>query len=228
LRPTLLIDTYDTERAAVKVIDLARRLAAEGLQIAGVRLDSGDLAAHAKAVRRLFDAAQLQHLTLFASGNLDERRVAELLAAGAPIDGFGVGTALDTSSDVPALDAVYKLQSYAGVPRRKRSEGKATWPGAKQVWREFGDRDGMMRRDHLRLVHEDGGTDTALLLPVMRGGRRVGELPSLAQVRSRCAAQLRMLPASLRSLDPAAVPYPVVISAGLRALAREVDVATRA
>ncbi len=226
LRPTLLIDTYDTERAAVKVIDLVRRLEDEGLHVAGVRLDSGDLAAHAKAVRRLFDDAQLGGLTIFASGNLDEQRIAQLLAAGAPIDGFGVGTALDTSSDAPALDAVYKLQSYAGVARRKRSEGKATWPGAKQVWREFDAGDGTMRRDDLRLASEHG-VGKALLQPVLRNGLRVGGLPSLACIREHHASQMRALPHELRALAPAARPYPVEISAGLRALADEVDAATR-
>ena len=99
----------------------ARRLAGEGLHVGGVRLDSGDLLGHAYAVRRLLDDGGCPGVSIFASGNLDEIRIAELLAAGAPIDGFGVGTALDTSSDVPALDAVYKLQAYAGVARRKRS-----------------------------------------------------------------------------------------------------------
>ena len=134
-RPTLLVDTYDTEAAVGKLVELAPSLARDGIAIGGVRIDSGDLAAHAKAVRGLLDAAGLKDVTIFASGNLDEHRIEALLADAAPIDGFGVGTALDTSSDVPAIDAVYKLQSYAGVPRRKRSEGKATWPGIKQVVR---------------------------------------------------------------------------------------------
>ena len=134
-RPVMLVDTYDTEAAVARVIELYPALEAEGIRIAGVRLDSGDLAAHAKATRAMFDAAGLSHMIVFASGNLDEHRIARLLADEAPIDGFGVGTALDTSSDAPTIDAVYKLQSYAGVARRKRSEGKATWPGIKQVWR---------------------------------------------------------------------------------------------
>jgi nicotinate phosphoribosyltransferase len=149
-RPTLLVDTYDTEAAVAKLIGLAALLAAEGIAIGGVRIDSGDLAAHAKAVRRLLDDAGLRDITVFASGNLDEHRIAQLLAAQAPIDGFGVGTALDTSIDAPALDAVYKLQAYAGVARRKRSEGKATWPGAKQVCRAF-DASGQMLRDIVQL-----------------------------------------------------------------------------
>ncbi len=224
-RPTLLVDTYDTEAAVVKLIGLAGKLAAEGIAIGGVRIDSGDLAAHARAVRRLLDDAGLNPVTVFASGNLDEHRIAQLLADAAPIDGFGAGTALDTSSDVPALDAVYKLQAYAGVARRKRSEGKATWPGAKQVGR-IADAAGRMVRD---VVQCDGETLLAapLLQPVMRAGRRVGPPPSLEEIRRHHAAQMLALPVSLRDLSPAARPYEVEISPGLRALASQVDAAER-
>jgi nicotinate phosphoribosyltransferase len=220
-RPTLLVDTYDTEAAVAKVITLAHRLAPEGLHVAGVRLDSGDLAAHAKAVRAMLDAAGLPGITIFASGNLDEERIAALRAAGAPIDGFGVGTALCTSADAPTLDAVYKLQSYAGKPRRKRSEGKATWPGVKQVWRQFA-ADGLMSADTVQL-DADAGAGQALLQPVMLAGRRTGPPPSLESIRSHHAAAMRTLPAALRALQPATPPHPVRISDGLRALAARFD-----
>jgi nicotinate phosphoribosyltransferase len=223
-RPVMLVDTYDTEAAVAKVIDLYPKLAAEGIHLGGVRLDSGDLAAHAKAVRAMLDAAGLRQLIVFASGNLDEQRIARLLADGAPIDGFGVGTALDTSSDAPTLDAVYKLQSYAGVARRKRSEGKATWPGIKQAWRLL-DAQGRFAGDRVGLA-DDAGDGEPLLQPVMRAGRRLPSTGTLAQARSRCAAQLARLPEALRTLEPAASPYPVEISHTLRALAREVDAAT--
>ncbi|HEX7437355.1 MAG TPA: nicotinate phosphoribosyltransferase, partial [Caldimonas sp.] len=180
-RPTLLLDTYDTEAAAAKLIDLAPELARDGIAIGGVRIDSGDLAAHAKAVRGMLDAAGLQGVTIFASGNLDEHRIAALIAA-APIDGFGVGTALDTSSDAPAIDAVYKLQHYAGVARRKRSEGKATWPGVKQVVRRF-DGAGFIGGDRVQLDAEPRDGE-ALLRPCMRGGRRVGAAPTLEESRA--------------------------------------------
>jgi nicotinate phosphoribosyltransferase len=222
-RPTLLVDTYDTEAAVAKLIDVAPALARDGIAIGGVRLDSGDLAAHAKAVRGLLDAAGLKSVTIFGSGNLDEHRIAALLAAGAPIDGFGVGTALDTSSDVPAIDAVYKLQSYAGVARRKRSEGKATWPGIKQVVRRLGD-DGCMERDVVQLEVEPHDGEP-LLHPCMRGGRRVGTAPTLEESRAYHARQMALLPAALRGLQPARDAYRVEISPGLRALAREVDAA---
>lgn len=219
---TLLIDTYDTEAAAERVARLAPRLAAEGVTIAAVRLDSGDLAAHARAVRATLDAAGLHAVRIVASGNLDEWRVAALVRAGAPIDAFGVGTALSTSSDAPALDAVYKLQHYAGRARRKRSEGKATWPGIKQVWRRF-DARGRMAVDRVGLADEPADGAVPLLEPVMREGRRLGPPVPLAQARRHCAWQLACLPDALRALEPPTEPYPVGISARLRDLATAVD-----
>ena len=214
----LLIDTYDTERGAARVAALAPRLAAEGIAVAAVRLDSGDLAYHARAVRGILDAAGCGAIRIFASGGLDEARIARL--AGAPIDGFGIGTALTTASDAPALDCAYKLQVYAGRPRRKRSEGKATWPGAKQVWRRLA-ADGTILGDTVGL-HDEPPTGTALLRPVMRGGRRIDpETTDLAASRQRAAAALASLPPALRRLEPRAVP--VTISPGIRALAAAAD-----
>ena len=110
----LLIDTYDTERAAHKVVEPSAKLRAEGIAIKGVRIDSGDLGEHARRVRAIFDAADLRSITIFASGNLDEYRLRELVAQHAPIDGFGVGTRMNTSADAPYLDCAYKLQEYEG------------------------------------------------------------------------------------------------------------------
>jgi nicotinate phosphoribosyltransferase len=225
--PTLLIDTYDTEAAAHKVVALSKRLAGEGLRIGAVRIDSGDLAEHARRVRRILDEGGCQHVTVFASGNLDEHRVQALLQAGAPIDGFGVGTALTTSGDAPSLDAVYKLQSHAGRPRRKRSEGKVHWPGAKQVWRLLDEGSGLMLGDRLGTAQETG-PGMPLLEPVMRGGRRVGAAPSLQAIRSRVAQQLGRLPPSLRGLEPADEAYPLEVTDALQALAAQADAATRA
>ncbi len=224
-RPTLLVDTYDTEAALAKVVQVAPRLARQGIAIGGVRLDSGDLARHARTARALLDHGGLGAATIFASGNLDEERIEQLLATGAPIDGFGVGTALDTSSDAPSLDAVYKLQSYAGIARRKRSEGKATWPGVKQVCRQF-DREGRLVHDHVQLETEPCRGE-ALLQPCLRDGHRISTAPTLAQARAHCVAQLRRLPDRLRSLAPATPPFVAGISPALRALAREIDAAAR-
>lgn len=216
----LLIDTYDTEAAARKVVRLARELDAEGIRIAGVRIDSGDLAAHARQVRAILDEGGLQGATVFASGNLDEHRLAALLEGGAPIDGFGVGTRMNTSADAPFLDCAYKLVEYAGVPRRKRSEGKATWPGAKQVWRRR-DGHGRLSGDVLSLAGDDQPGEP-LLRQVMAGGRRTTPAETLQCVRERARQQLACLPQSLAGLQDAA-PYEVTVAAGLRQLAARLD-----
>jgi len=213
---TLLIDTYDTEAAARELVALAR----EGVPVQGVRIDSGDLAAHARAVRAILDAGGLAHATLFASGNLDEHRLAGLLRAGAPIDGFGVGTRMNTSADAPFLDCAYKLVAYDGRPCRKRSEGKATWPGAKQVWRRL-DEAGRLAGDVLGLEGEPQ-EGMPLLEPAMLGGHRTGPAPSLAAIRAHAQAQLAALPPALRSLAQAA-PHPVLVSQRLRDLAASLD-----
>ena len=217
----LLIDTYDTERAAEKVVRLAPELAREGIRVRGVRLDSGDLAAHARAVRAILDRGGLSEVTIFSSGNLDELKLQQLLAAGAPIDGFGIGTSLDTSSDAPFLDCAYKLQEYAGTPRRKHSEGKATWPGRKQVYRHFAP-DGTLDHDVVAL-ESDPQQGTPLLVPVMHGGKRVAAAETLASARARAAAEMARLPLHLRLLEPTPAPYRVEIAPGLRALAQELD-----
>jgi len=219
----LLIDTYDTERAAHKVVDLARKLAADGLAVKGVRIDSGDLGQHAERVRAILDAAGLTGVTIFASGNLDERRVQELVLRQAPIDGFGIGTRMNTSADAPFLDCAYKLEEYEGRPRRKRSEGKATWPGCKQVFRRCAP-DGRLAGDVLTLATETL-PGTPLLVPVVRAGRRVAPPPTLAAVRELCRAEVARLPDRLRSLDDAE-PYAVEIASTLRNLAAEIDART--
>jgi nicotinate phosphoribosyltransferase len=121
-KAVLLIDTYDTVEGARIAVRATPKLK-------GVRLDSGDLDDLSRKVRQILDANGAKSAIIFASGNLDEDAVGRLVAAGAPVDSFGVGTAMTTSADQPYLDAVYKLQEYAGRPRRKRSTGKATWPG---------------------------------------------------------------------------------------------------
>jgi nicotinate phosphoribosyltransferase len=218
---TLLLDTYDTEAAARKVVALADRLRQRGIRVSGVRLDSGELAALARSVRGILDAGGLRECSIFASGNLDEHRLRELIAAGAPIDGFGVGSSLVTSSDAPFLDAVYKLQEYAGRPRRKRSTGKATWPGRRQVWRH---RDARGRLDHdVVTVEGDPQVGEPLLVPVMRNGRRLHAPGQLEAARSRAAAQLASLPEALQALEEAKPAYPVVIAPALRQLAADFD-----
>jgi len=217
---TLLIDTYDTEAAAHKVVQLAPRLKTAGITVKAVRIDSGDLALHAHNVRRILDAAGLKEIGIFSSGSLDEHALRSLLSRGAPIDGFGVGTNMDTSADAPFLDCAYKLQEYAGRARRKRSEGKATWPGRKQVYRAY-DASGVMTSDVLTL-ETDPQPGEALILPVMRNGKRVQAPETLTDIRRRAAEQLQKLPRRLRELEDAS-PYPVTVAPALRELAVAVD-----
>jgi len=214
----LLLDTFDTEAAARAVVEMAPRLRDQGLSIRAVRLDSGDLAAHARAVRAILDGGGLREVRIFASGNLDERALLDL--ADAPIDGFGVGTRLDVSSDAPYLDCAYKLQEYAGRPRRKRSEGKATWPGRKQVFRRS-DADGRMAGDIVALEGERAEGEP-LLRPAMRGGKRLAEREPLSTIRERAKRELARLPEPLRRLGTRP-PYPVGISRGLRDLAGRLE-----
>ncbi|MXW55222.1 MAG: nicotinate phosphoribosyltransferase [Gemmatimonadales bacterium] len=214
----LLIDTYDTEAAALKVVEIAPGLGAEGIEIQAVRLDSGDLASHARRVRRILDEGGCREVRIFASSSLDEHDVARL--AHAPIDGFGVGAALTVSADEPTLDSVYKLQEYAGWPRRKRSEGKATWPGRKQIFRTR--EGGRLARDVLGLENE-ALSGEPLLRPVARGGARLRPDPPLEEIRERVRTSLATLPAEVRALEPARTPFPVEPSPAVRELARQVD-----
>jgi nicotinate phosphoribosyltransferase len=163
------------------------------------------------------DAAGLERVQIFASGNLDEFGVQELVRCGAPIDAFGVGTRLGTSEDAPNLDIVYKLAQLDDRPLLKLSTDKATLPGIKQVWRER-DRDGLPVNDTLGLADEDLPGEQ-LLIPVMEGGRRMpGWKSGLDAARDRAADELRHLPAAMRRLDTDLGPYPVTISERLRAL----------
>ncbi len=216
---TLLIDTYDTLEGARRVVALAQELRPSGVTIGAVRIDSGGLGDVSRAVRRILDEGGCRETKIFASGSLDEAIVASLVDGGAPIDGFGVGTSLDVSLDEPVLDCAYKLQEYAGRATRKLSVGKETWPGRKQVERQR-DRDGRLRRDDVVLEGDAIGGER-LLVPVMRGGRRVGALPALAESRERARRELAALPVALRSVTRQA-QYEVRISPSIRELAAQI------
>jgi nicotinate phosphoribosyltransferase len=223
---TLLIDTYDTEAAAHQVVRLAQRLRENGAaRINAVRIDSGELGAVAAGVRRILDAGGCREIGIFASGNLDEYALQALAEQQAPIDGFGIGTRMNTASDAPYLDCAYKLVEYAGRPRRKRSAGKATWPGRKQVFRQQ-DANGMLVADTLALQQEVF-PGQPLLQPVMRGGRLLEPAPTLPEIRAHARTQMAMLAPPLRALGQATPCLPV-ISPVLRALAGEVDRRQRA
>ena len=225
-RTTLLIDTYDTIRAAGKIARLQSELSAQGSPhgVESVRIDSGDLDAQAREVRRILDEHGCRDVRIALSGNLDEHRIAALVSSGVPADAFGVGTSLDVSADAPALDMAYKLQMYAGRPRRKRSPGKVTWPGAKQVFREC-DTLGTASCDRIVLEGEQAA-GAPLLTEVMRSGRSVAPPRPLESIRSDCRHQVRALPQYVLRLqerpaaDDGSPGYPVTRSAALEALAR--------
>jgi nicotinate phosphoribosyltransferase len=204
---TLLVDTYDTEHGVAKA-------AAIESPVQAIRLDSGDLLDLARKARRYLDAHGRRGVQIFATGDLDETSIARLVAADAPIDGLGVGTEMATSRDAPALAVVYKLVALDGAGRIKLSPGKRTYPLAKQVYRA---RDGRERFLCDLVTRWDEAADgEPLLVPVVRGGKLVSALPTLAASRERCARQLAALPGELRDLDRAA-SYPVSYSAALQA-----------
>lgn len=214
----LLIDTYDTLAGARNGIKVAQELAGEGISVRGVRLDSGDLLALSFGVRELLDQAGMEATKIFASGDLDEHRIAALVAAGAPVDAFGVGTQLGTSADAASLGAVYKLVEDARGPHMKLATGKVTLPGAKQVWRLDGS-------DVLSLAAEEIPGGRPLLQQVMEGGRRLpGDASSLESARERCRDALAALPPDVLDLQASAEPvWPLRISDGLQRLKQDVQ-----
>jgi nicotinate phosphoribosyltransferase len=232
---TLLIDTYDCQRAAQRVVALVRERRAAGLpeRVAAVRIDSGDFLREAQAVRRILDAGDCRDIQIVLSGGLDEQRVHRLLQAGTPVDAFGIGTDLMVSQDAPALDMAYKLASYEGQPRRKRSPGKQTLPGCKQVYRRRS-ASGELTLDCIGLEAE-GLPGEPLLQPVMQEGECLTLAPTLLESRSYCLEQMQRLPAALRTLESAAADpghahraYPVQVSAELLRLAAEFDARNQA
>lgn len=217
---TLLVDTYDTLEGVRKVIELARQLG-DAFKVQSIRLDSGDLAELAKASRRLLDEAGLHKVKIIASSGLDEHKITELLAAGAPIDGFGVGTELAVSGDAPDIDFSYKLVAYEGRPRMKLSSKKMNPPGRKQVFRII--ENGQMVRDVIA-HHDESLTGEALLQPVMRNGRRLNAsgIP-LSKAREHAQNQLELLPAKLKGLERVEEGYPMEISAALQETTRQLQ-----
>src|SRR5437867_10736473 len=210
----LLVDTYDVKKGVERVIDLSRELGSD-FRLSGLRLDSGDLAKQATEVRGMLDRAVLKQVNIFVSSSLDEYAIDRLLTSGAPIDGFGVGAHMATSSDAPVLDTAYKLAEYAGRPKLKLSESKSTLPGRKQIFREKSS--GRAVRDVVGLQGEKVPGE-ALLIPVMSRGRRTYPTESLETCRNRCRAELNSLSESLLSFSKAGTPYPVEVSAGLERL----------
>jgi nicotinate phosphoribosyltransferase len=202
-----LVDTYDT-------LEGVRRAAKLGKPLKAIRLDSGDFLELSRAARGILDEAGLRDVEIMVSGDLDEYRIRELVAAGAPVDSFGVGTQLATSADAPNLGSIYKLVEVdiCGIKRftAKFSDSKHTLPGSKQVFREA-------ERDVLARSGECGAGEP-LIRPVVLGGQLVESLPGVAKARARAAESVAKLPARLRVLEVASEPFPVVRSRELKAL----------
>jgi nicotinate phosphoribosyltransferase len=212
---TLLVDTYDTLTGVRRAIQVARELDPASAHVDAIRLDSGDLADLAKRARRMLDEAGLSRVRIFASGGLDEYDLQRLESAGAPIDGYGIGTRLGMSADAPVMDMAYKIVSYDGRPCLKLSEGKATLVGPKQVWRRRAN-DGGFVEDLLAARDEPApGPDwEPMLAPVMSQGRPA-PAPALRELRLRHEQEMRSLPRELLELDAREHTYPVRVSPSL-------------
>src|SRR5581483_4385021 len=193
---TLLVDTYDTERGVENAARIGLEMKKRGHKLQAIRLDSGDLLDLSIKARRILNRHGLTDVRIFASGNLDEYRVGELVDAGAPIDDFGVGTAMVVSADAPALDVAYKLTEYKGAPRMKTSQHKLSLPGRKQVFRATRP-DGSFYADLIGLADEkaddvarefspEPAEISPLLLKRIGAGKRTSPPATLAECREEC------------------------------------------
>lgn len=221
----LLVDTYNTKKGIENAVKVGRYLKERGCRLLGIRLDSGDIVAWSKLARSMLDKAGLKFVKIFASGNLDEFKIKELLDKGAEVDNFGVGTHMGTSIDAPCLDVIYKISEITDenqefLPTMKLSRGKVTYPGRKQVFRVL-DKKGKFAKDILGLEKEKI-KGRPLLIKVIDKGRLVYKLPTLNKIRDFAKANLSKLPASLKEVYPN-YKYPVVISRGLRKLRRNLS-----
>lgn len=225
---TLLVDTYDTVRGVQNAVIVADQMRRQGFELQGVRLDSGDLADLSLKARTILDGSDLKNTSIFASGNLNEYKIHDLIAKNAPIDAFGVGTDMVVSGDAPSLDLAYKLNEYDGIPRIKTSEGKLTLPGKKQVFRAIG-ADGHFYADLIGLADETASlvarqfnpipSEVATLLSLQfKDGRRLMPRPMLTESRARFLNTLERLDQLYKELEqPEAFParYTFALSAML-------------
>lgn len=215
----LLIDTYDTIAGARNAVEVAREMAARGGKLRGVRIDSGDLAALARAVRKIFDEAGFRDVKIIGSGGLDEYDLAGFSDAGVPYDSYGVGTRMGVSADQPWLDMAYKLVQQNGRPVLKLSSGKSYYPGPKQIFR-LQDGGRKLKKDVIALRDETLPGGEPLLEKVMEDGKTLGAYPSLNDIRARFLAEFEQLDEMVKAIrDPAA--YPVEISPRLMRLNEE-------
>ncbi len=220
---TLLVDTYDDLKGAENAVKIAKELERNGYKLNAVRLDSGNLIVTSRKVREILDRNGLNYVKIFASGDLDEYAIEDLVAGGAKIDAFGVGTRMSTSMDRPYVDVVYKLAGKVEggdfVPTMKLSQGKATLPGKKQIFRQK-DKNGRYVKDILGLEDEKIRGER-LLRKVMENGQIIGEMPPLEELRKAALKNLSELPEKYKGLKGAAV-YRVQLSGRLAAIKKQV------
>lgn len=190
----LLIDTYDTEKAAIKACKY-------GNKIMGVRIDSGDLIQHSKKVRKILDDNGCREIMIVASSDLNEYKIKKIIDNNAPIDAFGVGTELATSKDDPTIAGVYKLIEYNGRPKIKISEEKLTYPGKKQIYRIYNGA-GNFKEDILMLDGDETPPNSeALLIPIMEKGNLISKLPQLMEIQQYYLKNIKKLPGEFKTLE---------------------------
>jgi nicotinate phosphoribosyltransferase len=214
----LLIDTYDSITGALKAVEVAKAMLANGKRLLGVRLDSGDLADLSRKVRLILDDAGLPDVKIMASGNLDEYKVENLVKTSA-IDVFAVGTRMGVSADAPYLDIGYKMVEYEGRPILKLSTGKKTWIGRKQIYRFYGP-DGKMEFDRVCLLDSGRTEGEPLMELVMEAGERTCPPVPLPEIRARFSSEWGKLPEKLKTVHPSQV-YRVEVCESLRELDSE-------
>jgi len=216
----LLVDTYDTRKGIESAITVGLYLKEKGYKLQGIRLDSGDIVYLSKLARKMLDNAGLKYVKIFASGNLDEFKIRNLLKKGACIDSFGVGTNMGTSIDAPNLDCIYKISEVTDedgkfLPTMKLSKGKVTYPGRKQIFR-IKDKKGKFVKDILGL-EEEKIKGTPLLKKVVSCGNIIYKKPPLDEIREFSEKNLSGFPQELKEVS-SKYKYPVIISPGLKKL----------
>lgn len=215
-----LIDTYDTLEGARNTVKAAKKMKKRGEVPIGVRLDSGDMADLSQKVRKILDDAGLFDVKIFASSGFDEFKIADVIANGAKIDAFGVGTKMGVSADAPYFDIVYKMVRFKDRDVRKLSPGKITLAGKKQVFRKS-DESGRYIEDTIGLRNETIDKNEPLLKKVMANGKTVGPHPSLQDIRDTFKRNFAALDESYKSIDEHTA-YPVKISSRLTELQKKV------
>ncbi|MDD4980734.1 MAG: nicotinate phosphoribosyltransferase [Candidatus Omnitrophica bacterium] len=217
-KTTLIVDTYNTKKGIENAVRIGLYLKAIGHKMQGIRLDSGDIVSLSKLARKMLNQAALSYVKIFASGNLDEFRIKNLLDEGVLADSFGVGTNMGVSIDAPCLDVVYKISEVTGengkfLPTMKLSRGKITYPSRKQVFRVLGAR-GDFIKDILGLDKEKI-RGRPLLIKVVEKGRIIYKMPSLEKVRAFVRDSLSKITRDLKDIY-FKVEYPVLISPQLK------------